>query len=257
MTDANISKRNGLSGTLTDEATLNIPAAEQSQPEDHAESGTPVNELEQIPRLGPVRRKALADAGISTIAQLRTLPFEDLAAIKYVGAGNARLIWTWLDSIKEPEADVAVPDVAAPVVAEDQPPAPPELLIEPEIVIPPLQLTDDLFSPETAIANQTAYDDLGQIDEAIASLKDAIPKKARNPRLKKQLQKVSASISEVPENLDQLSNAERADAAKTLDRIAKVLMAATEDGKLSEKKQQAVGTKLRKLRKRLDSVIDG
>ena len=262
MTDGNISKRNGLAGALADGANLLAPAAEAPPTAGTATA----DELARIPRLGPVRRKALADAGIYTLAQLRALPYEDLAAIKYIGSGNARLIKAWLETAGRADSEPLLPAVAAdlsPAAAGAQPvdthlpPAPPELLLEPPHPAQVPELPDDLFSPETALANQAAYDDLGQIDGAIASLKDALPKKSRNPRLKKQLQKVSSSISEVPEGLDHLSDQERADAAKALDRIAKLLMSAVEEGKLSDKKQQAVGTKLRKLRKRLDRVVCG
>jgi predicted flap endonuclease-1-like 5' DNA nuclease len=216
------------------------------------------DELAQIPRLGPVRRRALADAGISTLDALRALSFDELARIKYVGAGNARLIKTWLE-----QQDAApTPEVPALSVTEtggsDAPPPPPALEI-PAVVSFEAESyhVSELANLDTAIPNQTAYDDLEQIDTAITNIKGAIPKKSRHPKLKKQLDKVSTSISEVPENLDALTPQERVDAARALDRIAKLLEDAVEGGKLSAKKQETVGTKLRKLRKRLDRVVGG
>lgn len=215
------------------------------------------DELAQIPRLGPVRRRALADAGIRTLAALRSLSFDELAAIKYVGAGNARLIKTWLEQQDAAQTPEAPATSVTETGASDAPPPPPALEVPAVVFEAESYHASELADFETAIPNQTAYDDLEQIDTAITNIKGAIPKKSRHPKLKKQLEKVSTSISEVPENLDALTPEERLGAAKALDRIAKLLEDAVEGGKLSAKKQETVGTKLRKLRKRLDRVVGG
>jgi hypothetical protein len=107
----------------------------------------------------------------------------------------------------------------------------------------------------TAVPNQIAYDDLEKIERAITSLKDRIPKKARHPRLAKQLKRTSVAISEVPENLDMLSDKGKAEAASTLDQMSSLLGDAAEGDKIPQKRQEVVGKKLRKLRKDLDRII--
>ena len=61
--------------------------------------GAPVNdELLSIPRLGRVRLEALAAAGVSSLNDLRNMSIDDLARIKWIGLGNAKLIKGWLDA---------------------------------------------------------------------------------------------------------------------------------------------------------------
>lgn len=62
-------------------------------------AGPAVNEeLLTIPRLGRVRLEALAAAGVTSLDDLRKMSIDDLAGIKWIGPGNARLIKGWLDT---------------------------------------------------------------------------------------------------------------------------------------------------------------
>lgn len=51
-----------------------------------------------IPRLGRVRLESLAAAGVTSLDDLRKMSVEDLAAIKWIGLGNAKLIKEWLET---------------------------------------------------------------------------------------------------------------------------------------------------------------
>jgi hypothetical protein len=98
------------------------------------------------------------------------------------------------------------------------------------------------------------HDGIGQIDSAITKIKETIPGKVRG-KLTKQLEKVETSVSEVPESFDKLHNRERQQASKALDQITRVLGDAVESGKLSAKKQDAIGQDLKKARKRLEKAL--
>ena len=268
MADEGTIKRNGRRGEHGVAGRHPVSTSDPAPIEiEDSETDAPLDELAQIPRLGPVRRQALAGAGINTLDDLRKLSVEDLAAIKYVGAGNARLIKAWLEAHdvilgtamdSDPASPIVVVSVSdTAVIGSDTPPPPPScLLLEPDGP-DGLHHGPELVAPATAIPNQIAYDDLGQIDLAIAQIKRTIPKKSRHPRLTKQLAKVSASIGDVPENLDMLTDSGHADAATVLEDIAKLLDGAVQGGKLTVKKQEKMGTKLKKLRRRLDEIVGG
>ena len=194
-------------------------------------SAPPSDELLTIPRLGPRRAQSLADVGITTLDQLRDIREEDLAAVKWVGAGNARLIKDWL---RGTGAAVAT----RPVVSDH--PAQNEHATE----------VDDVAPPEIS-------DDFGKIDTAITALKEKLPKKSREKKLGRQLKKVKTSVSDLSGNLEDLEAGEKVAASVALDRIASLLRTAVESGKLSAKKQEAMGAELKKIRKRLEKALGG
>ena len=85
---------------------------------------------------------------------------------------------------------------------------------------------------------------------------DNLPKKTLSKSLKRQMDKISVAVSEVPEGRDHLSTYGKKKVVRTLDQIAKFLAAVSESDKLSEKKQLAVGEELKELRKRLQKALD-
>jgi NAD-dependent DNA ligase len=268
-------------------------------------------ELLNIPRLGLVRAESLAASGIRTLADLHKTSESDLARVKWVGAGNARLIKQWLAAqsqratIESADTDSA-PTPSSQLVSDDdrdqvpiseladiaadsgsdgvapgtkkgrrkrsagrkaasskatKPDAVPTTGLKQQSTAQFDVATVDHDSPgdelPTLAVSEALQEDLGQIDTAISRLKEAIPKKSRDKKLGRQLDKVANSVSDVPDNFEVLQNKEKIAATRALDRIAKLLSEAVESGKLSAKKQEAMGVELKKFRKRLVKALGG
>lgn len=77
-----------------------------------------INDLADIPGLGPVRRAALAEAGIHDLQGLLSMKLAELAAVRGVGVWQARKIWEFLRHqgllIEEPAADGSISVIVAP-----------------------------------------------------------------------------------------------------------------------------------------------
>ena len=353
MTQRNRTGRNGHSATITednspvDAGTAGVKIALDRtgdaggrSPDDSsvrmdaiAQSPMAADELVIVPRLGPARRKMLSEAGIETLDDLRTASIEELAQIKYVGLGNARLIKAWLEQY---DAEAAIGETRPSdglAAVSLLPPPPPDLKIsgstenrtwsqteaapESHPRVPPegrgrlsqsqadvrlasggeefgsaalplhglsdeqghvttdsplLEASsprDDRDSGPTGVE----YERIATIDRAVATLKDRLPKKERHPKLTKQLQRMGSSLSKVRTHFtadeDETSDtpergpshasspqgdAPRIEAVGTLTKISNVLVKAQAKDRLSAKKQKSLGTKLRKLRKRLNGL---
>ncbi|MCW3058839.1 MAG: hypothetical protein JWQ02_660, partial [Capsulimonas sp.] len=74
--------------------------------------------------------------------------------------------------------------------------------------------------------------------------------------LKRQITKIDAVISAVPEERDHLSTYGKKKTARTLDQIVKLLSEATTADLHSKKKQSDLSEELRELRKRLEKALD-
>jgi len=254
-------------------------------------SGASVNEeLLSIPRLGQVRLEALAAAGVSSLNDLRKMTLEDLAAIKWIGLGNAKLIKGWLENNSNgaaesaPAKPVARRSRAAKPAADDaatpQPaPARPrarrttaqDASAEEIPAVParkPRATRSSKAQPvvevEAAVADapvEAVIDpltvDCERVDSAVTRIKDAIPKKSREKKLGRQLKKVTQSVSDLPQSAGDLAAEGKAAAVEALDRIAGLLNSAVESGKLSAKKQEAMSDDLKKIRKRLEKALGG
>jgi len=68
----------------------------QGTPHGHGGAGLHSLELSEVPGIGPARRAALAEAGVSTVAQLAALTPSELAAIPGIGAQQAQKILAFL-----------------------------------------------------------------------------------------------------------------------------------------------------------------
>jgi len=255
-----------------------------------AAGGASVNEeLLSIPRLGQVRLEALAAAGVSSLDDLRKMALEDLAAIKWIGLGNAKLIKGWLETNSNGAAEAAPAKpatrrsrAAKPAAADaETPPAPArprarrtkaqDATTEEIAVLPapkPRATRSSKAQPvvdvEAAVVDAPAEAvidplivDCERVDSAVTRIKDAIPKKSREKKLGRQLKKVAQSVSDLPQSAGDLAAESKAAAVEALDRIAGLLNSAVESGKLSAKKQEAMSADLKKIRKRLEKVLGG
>jgi hypothetical protein len=228
-------------------------------------------DIARVPYLGPSRLTALAAAGITTIDELNDAPVETIAAIKGVGLKQAAYIKSWVgEQLKsggvqiEPNGTRITPlssdDGNASFVVEipdDMPPPPPVF----DDLAP--SVSEDLHSNdstpldlETSVANETAQDDMEAIALMIGRLKEGLPKKLREKSLKRQITKIDAVISAVPEERDHLSTYGKKKTARTLDQIVKLLSEATTADLHSKKKQSDLSEELRELRKRLEKALD-
>ncbi|MGO8671056.1 MAG: helix-hairpin-helix domain-containing protein [Capsulimonadaceae bacterium] len=244
------------------------------------------HELAAVPRLGAVRVQALVEAGIETIAALRMVEEADLAQIKSIGPANARLIKEWISAQDAPGAGADEAQSGHPNSLPDEPLCSPsdgatgDPLPEGQMPSPSadtaggdfaLTTSEDLpetgsetgdYDPLTSDADvllppwpENLSKDVDRIDTAIHRLTETLPKKTREKKLSRQLDKVASSLKDVPESLAGLDERERAAAVKALARIEILLGDAVESGKLSAKKQEAMGAELRKHRKRLEKAI--
>lgn len=82
-----------------------------------------INVLADIPGLGPVRRAALAEAGIHDLQGLLSMKLAELAAVRGVGVWQARKIWEFLRQqgllIEDAEGAGSVAVIAAPRTREE------------------------------------------------------------------------------------------------------------------------------------------
>jgi nucleotidyltransferase/DNA polymerase involved in DNA repair len=254
-----------------------------------ADPPAPDSELLSIPRLGRVRAEALAAAGVKSLDDLRNMTLDDLARIKWVGLGNAKLIKQWLEThdaatsetpaqpepepVKRTRAPRATSssrsraprasDTTEPATAPRAPrrPRAPRATTTPSVepaaeeaaMIP-------ISQPVTIVESVEAYQPVvpsRRVDDAVARIKDAVPKKSREKKLGRQLKKVGQSVADAPASLGALSYAEKQAAFEAIDRIADAINAAVAGGKLSAKKQDALGAELKKLRKKLEKALGG
>jgi uncharacterized protein YktA (UPF0223 family) len=253
-----------------------------------ADPPAPNSELLSIPRLGRVRAEALAAAGVKSLDDLRGMSLDDLARIKWVGLGNAKLIKQWLEThdaaASEPSTQpepakrtraprsAAAPrgrasrasdttDAATTTPRAPRRPRAPRAAAAPSVE--PAAETGAMIPvshPVTIVESVEAYQPVvpsRRVDDAVARIKDAIPKKSREKKLGRQLKKVSQSVSDVPTSLEGLRGSEKQAAFEAIDRIADAINAAVAGGKLSGKKQDALGAELKKLRKKLEKALGG
>ena len=176
-------------------------------------------ELISVPFLGPTRARALADAGIKTLDDLHAATPAQIGSVKGVGLRNAERIKEWLGT-----------RIAA--VSPGLPPAPPSLPSA-----SPLSGSPD---PALATANQTIFDELGEIDQAIARLRVVMGAKKGAKKLGSQFDKLSTVASELAEGPDTLTAKQLKQALKLLDDIVCILRKASEKKTLSQKKQGAL-----------------
>lgn len=213
-------------------------------------------DIARVPYLGPSRLTALAAAGITTIDDLHNAPVETIAAIKGVGLKQAAYIKNWVG--EQLGAASAAETVSLVVeITDDLPPAPPVLDSLPPSAPEDLHANDSTpFDLVTSTANETAQDDMEAIDALINRLKESVPKKLREKSLKRQIDKIVAVISAVPEERDHLSTYGKKKTARTLDQIVKFLSSAVKEELPSKKKQTEFSEELKELRKRLEKALD-
>ena len=227
-------QKNGASRPIPDDAA---PGVVQALPEDgvatapgdEAATGGPAPEsqLQGVPYLGETRRRALAQAGIRTLDDLRAASVERIGGVKGVGMVNAARVKEWLAVQAE-----------MPAVAQAT----------------PIPETGDSASA-LAAANQDVQDVFQKLGTAAARLKDVIPARARDKALDRQLDKLDTVASELAEGPDTLSAKQVQEAVKTLDKIAALLEKAAGAEKLSPKKQSDLIEELRGRRKRLQKTL--
>lgn len=186
-----------------------------------------VSELPDIPYLGETRRQALAQAGLRTLDDLRAATAEQIGSVKGIGMVNAARVKEWLAVQSE-----------LPAVA----------------VATPIPQTD-ASATALASANQEVQDVFQKLGDASARLKKALPTKARDKALDRQLDKLDTVASELAEGPDTLSIKQVQEAVKTLDKIAALLEAASDAEKLTPKKQALLVEELRARRKRLQKTL--
>ncbi len=184
--------------------------------------------LEGIPYLGEARRKALAEAGMTTRAHLEAATEGEIGAVKGVGPGNAKRVKEWLAVQAE-----------MPVVAEAT----------------PLPAIDDTSAPVLAAANQDVQDMFQRFSSASQSLKSAIPDKDRDKALDRQLDKIDTVASELAEGPDTLTTPQVAEAVTRLNKVAALLEEMARAKKPSPKKQAALVDALRERRKKLQKAL--
>ncbi len=190
-------------------------------------------ELTGVPLLGPARARALADAGIRTLHDLHAATPGQIGGVKGVGQRNAERIKEWLAARAE--------------VVSLMPPAPPVYDMSDE--------SGDSADPIIASVNQTIYEGLGQVDEAIARIKAALPAKSTDKKLLRQLDKLSGIASDLPESADTLSAKAMQRATRLLDKIGTMLAGAVGTGGLSEKKQAALRDAIKERRQELEKAL--
>ncbi|MEO7720194.1 MAG: helix-hairpin-helix domain-containing protein [Capsulimonas sp.] len=250
-------------------ATDAIPVTEvliAETPEEEA-----IFDIARVPYLGPSRLTALAAAGITTIDELNDAPVETIAAIKGVGLKQAVYIKNWVGEQLKSRGGQIEPNETriTPLPSDD---GNSYFVIEiPDDMPPPPPVFDDLapsasedlhsndstpLDLETSVANETAQDDMEAIALMIGRLKEGLPKKLREKSLKRQITKIDAVISAVPEERDHLSTYGKKKTARTLDQIVKLLSEATAADLHSKKKQSDLSEELRELRKRLEKALD-
>lgn len=188
------------------------------------DSGT----LEHIPYLGEARRKALADAGLTTRAHLEAATEEQLGAVKGVGPGNAKRVKEWL------AVQAEMPNVS---------------------VATPLPTIDDTGASALAAANQDVQDMFERFSSASQSLKSAIPDKDRDKAIDRQLDKIDTVASELAEGPDTLTPPQVAEAVTRLNKVAALLEEMARAKKPSPKKQAALVEDLRERRKKLQKAL--
>lgn len=230
-----------------------------------AGGATQINaDLLSIPRLGEVRARALADAGVTSLEDLRNMSIEDLGRIKWIGPGNARLIKDWLDQQpadgtpstvgSKPKGRRSARPKPAPISANSHDDSATEPGPDQELPSASLDETEEL---EAADREDSLTGDALRVDTAVSRIKEAIPKKSREKKLGRQLKKVTHSVAELPHSVDILPDDDKQAAAAALNRIATLLNKAVENGKLSAKKQEAMGAELKKFRKQLEKALGG
>lgn len=186
------------------------------------------SDLENIPYLGASRRKALADAGMTTRAHLEAATEEQIGAVKGVGPGNAKRVKEWL------AVQTEMPDVA---------------------LATPLPTFDDTSASALAAANQDIQDVFQRFGSAWESLNQVVPAKSRDKALDRQLIKLDTVASELAEGPDTLTPKQVADAVTILDKVASLLEDVAQEKKLSAKKQEALTDTLRTRRKKLQKAL--
>lgn len=176
------------------------------------------SELLGVPYLGAIRTQALAESGITTLVQLRAASADQIGSVKGVGLRNAVRIKEWLERQSPPKSEKAGKNPTT------------------------------VHSPLPA--------DREGIDGAVSRIKEANPKKALDKRLSRQLEKVLSRVAGVPATLESLGLKEKQQAAKALDRVAHLLAATADRGRLSDKKQQVVGGAIKARLKKLEKVLE-
>jgi len=192
-----------------------VPASVPNPPAPSQGSG-----LEGIPLLGDTRRQALREAGLRTRDDLRGATVGQIGGVKGVGMVNAAKIKEWLAS--QPQTSDRAAD-------------------NPDMAL--------------AVANQDVQDVFQKLGDARARLTRALPDKARDKGLDRQLDKLDTVASELAEGPDTLSAKQVQEAVKTLDKIAAFLEDASKSEKLSPKKQADLVEELRTRRKRLQKTL--
>ncbi len=184
--------------------------------------------LRDIPYLGPARRKALADAGMTSRTHLEAATEEELGAIKGVGPSNAKRIKEWL------AVQAEMPNVS---------------------VATPLPAINDDGASALAAANQDVQEMFQRFSSASQSLQSAIPDKGRDKALDRQLDKIDTVASELAEGPDTLTPAQVAEAVTRLNKIAALLEDMAREKAPSPKKQAALVDELRERRKKLQKAL--
>lgn len=181
-------------------------------------------ELEKIPLLGPTRIKALAEAGIKSLADLGTATEDQLGAVKGIGLRNAQKIKAWLT-----ENAMEAVNSQAPAAEAD-------------------------IKTEPAAANLRLQDALAELDRAVFQIKSLLPDRPIDKKLIAQLDKVNKTAGDIPEIVAEPSELWE----KSLRRLKKVtaLVCAAAAHKLSDKNKRLLRDDLRKRRRRLQKALD-
>jgi predicted flap endonuclease-1-like 5' DNA nuclease len=206
------------------------------------------SDLTGIPYLGPSRVRALADAGITTLAKLRAASVEDIGSVKGVGMVNAARVKAWLNdaSLTKPIKKTAVPVATKPAPGQKERPVTDEAEME---------STPEVTVPESKAEMQTFVEDIEQIDQVISRFKEAIPDDKRKKKLSKELAKLSVTVTSAPESGTAHVVKNKAKANRSLEKIAKLLTDAVEKEKFSDKRQSLIGSELKDLRKKLEKSL--
>ncbi len=185
-----------------------------------------------VPYLGPARVRALADAGILTVDDLRAATADRIGGVKGVGLRNAARIKEWLASRP------AAPEPGLP-------PAP-----------PPIFETESVsYDPALAGINQTISDELSEVDQAVTRLRERLGAKGQSKKLARQFDKIETVLSELAEGPDTLPARQLDEAVTLLHKIADLLCCAAEEKRLSPKKLDDLSDALRLGRKALQNAV--
>lgn len=195
-------------------------------------------DLTQAPFLGPTRVRALANAGISTLAQLRAAPPDDIGRITGMGLRNALRVKEWLAAQAAPKPGL--------------PPPPPNIDMAAQGGV---SLSDVSCDPKQAETNQTIYDELENLEQQLANLRVAIGPKNLKKRLASQFDKLSLVACELVEGPDTLTTKSTHRSAKELKKVVGALEKASKRKSYSPRKQDLLAETVREHRKFLQRLI--